>query len=162
MPAESLATVAAWGSIGAWSLLPQALIAVALTVLATLGRMRSVVLAYVAALVVMVLIGARTQGAGVWLMASLIAVLSLVALVVLLKLPRSDVGGHQHLSLLPWQAMTVPMALLVFFALAARGGWIVLSDQKSLLPIVLCGLVASVVIAISYFFSSDLRSALRR
>jgi peptidoglycan biosynthesis protein MviN/MurJ (putative lipid II flippase) len=162
MPAESLATVAAWGSIGAWSLLPQALIAVALTVLATLGRMRSVVLAYVAALVVMVIIGAWTQGSGVWLMASLIVVLSLVALVVLLKLPRSDVGGHQHLSLLPWQAMTVPMGLLVFFALAARGGWIVLSEQKSLFPIVLCGFVASVVIAVSYFFSSDLRSALRR
>ena len=50
MGPDALARVAAWGAAGAWGLLPQALIAVALTVLATQGRMRWAAGAYALAL----------------------------------------------------------------------------------------------------------------
>ena len=46
MEPEALARVAQWGAIGAWGLLPQAVIAVSLAALAARGGMKAAVLAY--------------------------------------------------------------------------------------------------------------------
>ena len=91
MGAEKLDTIAQWSAIGVWSLLPQALIAVLLTVLAVSQRMQVAVWAYLMALAALVFFGwsgasggpqnVSTTGAGVMWMLN--AVLSGVALVLL-------------------------------------------------------------------------------
>lgn len=86
MDAIGLRSVADWGAIGAWSLLPQALIAVALTVLATQQRMGVAVGAYACALALLVLGGwaARLNGAGLMeLMGWLLCGVAMVCLVAL-------------------------------------------------------------------------------
>src|SRR6476661_8962824 len=60
MPADALQQVAAWGMAGSWGLLPQAVTAVALTILATQRRMGPAVFAY--ALALFALVGAGMQG----------------------------------------------------------------------------------------------------
>ncbi|WP_157979340.1 lipid II flippase MurJ [Rhodoferax ferrireducens] len=162
MPSEGLAKVAAWGAIGAWGLLPQALIAVALTVLASQGRMRSVVAAYGVALVALLVLGAWSTGDGAWLMVGLDAVLIFVALVVLLDLRQPDRRASQNLALLPWQAMLAPTVVLLILALPAQAGWIAFLEPKSLSSLALCALAAISVVATSYLTSAELRTALRR
>ncbi|MBV5299321.1 MAG: hypothetical protein JZU64_14605 [Rhodoferax sp.] len=162
MPTESLATVANWGRIGAFGLLPQALIAVALTVLATIGRMRAVVLAYAAALIALLGLGTWANGDGSLLMLVINAVLSLVALVALLKLPGHALGCNQRLSLLPWQAMMLPAVLLLICALAGHHDLFVFFEPKSLSALMACALTAIMFIVICYFCSPELRAALKR
>jgi len=162
MPPEGLVTVAAWGAIGAWGLLPQALIAIALTVLAARGRMHSVVAAYGVALAALLVLGAWSNGDGAWLMGGLNAVLTVVALVTLLTLRQPGRGAGHSLSLLPWQAMAAPTVMLLILALPAQAGWMTFLEPKSLSALVLCALAAISVVAISYLTSPELRAALRR
>ncbi len=147
MPAESLVTVAHWGALGAWGLLPQAMIAVTLTVLASIGRMRPVVLAYAVALGALVLLGVMSGGAGAFLMLAINGLLCLVALVAWLNLPTQGAVAGQRLSLLPWQAMMVPTAILLTLVLTMGVDSITFFQQKSLLALIVCVLIAILVIA---------------
>ena len=76
MGPDAFARVAAWGAAGAWGLLPQALIAVALTVLATQGRMRWAAGAYALALGALLAAAGWAGGDGLRLMGALNAVLA--------------------------------------------------------------------------------------
>jgi putative peptidoglycan lipid II flippase len=80
MDAGHLEVIARWGTIGIWSLLPQALIAVLLTVMAASGHMHRAVWAYVAGLAV--LAGAAWGGlaGGAPVMGALNAVLAGIAM----------------------------------------------------------------------------------
>ena len=82
MEPQALARVAHWGALGAWGLLPQALIAVALTVLATRGRMKAAVAAYALALVALLAYGAWGSSDGGKLMLLLNLLLAGVAAAV--------------------------------------------------------------------------------
>jgi putative peptidoglycan lipid II flippase len=159
MSPDALARVAAWGSIGAWSLLPQALIAVALTVLAAQGRMRWAVAAYAVAIAGLMVLGAGSHGDGAQLMGGLTGVLSLVALLAVIHL---GVGNGRGMPLLPWQAMGAPTAVLAFFSLAAQLGWMGVGAPNSVSALAPCVLAAISVVAISYLSSTELRIALRR
>lgn len=165
MDAQSVANVAAWGSVGAWGLLPQALMAVGLTVLAALGRMRAAVLAYVVALAVLLALGrvvGWSQGAD-WMLA-LNALFAGMALVVLwavngaLKASGTDLGA----SWLPWQAMLTPLAALGVLTLLARGPWMSVVSANSPVLLVCTALAAMLVVAISILTSPELRTALKR
>ena len=163
MPVDGLVKVAAWGRMGSWSLLPQALIAVALTVLATQGRMHTAVAAYLLALTGLLAFGVWFQGDGADLMVAINTVLCIVAIVALMDLRRKGQAQPDRQSLLPWQAMAVPALVLTGITVAARqlegsGPTI----HVGIYPISYCFLAASSVIAISYLASAELRSALRR
>jgi putative peptidoglycan lipid II flippase len=64
MTPEAVAQVGAWGQIGAWSLLPQALLAVLLTLMASTGRLRGAVMAYLGALGLLAALGWAALRAG--------------------------------------------------------------------------------------------------
>lgn len=162
MSSEALAAVAAWGSIGAWGLLPQALTAVALTVLATQGRMHSVVMAYAVALAALLLIGVASNGSGAGLMAGLNAVLTLVALIALLNLRLPGQKLSHAIHLLPWRAMATPTTVLASLVGAARGAWVAVPAPQSHGALVIAMVAAIGVIATSYAVNEELRASLRR
>ena len=157
MGAAGLAQVAAGGAAGAWGLLPQALIAVALTVLAGQSRMKAPVLAYGAALAVLLLAGAQGASDGLVLMWLLNAAWAGVALVCLAAL------GHEALALwLPWRSMWSPLLVL---ALADAGSALApLRDPQSgtVTTLALSAGAATLVIAAAWLAGADLRRALRR
>jgi peptidoglycan biosynthesis protein MviN/MurJ (putative lipid II flippase) len=156
MPADALQQVAAWGLAGSWGLLPQAVTAVALTVLATQRRMGSAVFAY--ALALFALVGAGMQGErdGLALMHLLNATFTLVAAVCLLAL------GKQRAAWLPWAAFGWSAAgLLVALALAPP--WRAAFGTAGIVPGLGAGAVAATgVLAFALWRSSELRQALRR
>ncbi len=161
MDAEALATVAQWGSVGSWGLLPQALTAVAVTVLAAQGRLK--VIALIHGVAVAVLWGiAPASGDGEVLMLCLNLVMTGIALCLCAALWL----GQRSSTPLPWAGLVVPLLVLA-------GGaqlWAMLKSMvcgqfdscNTLLSIVLSALFASFLIAISCFASADLRRALRR
>ena len=113
MDAEKIATIAQWSAIGVWSLLPQALIAVLLTVLAISQRMQVAVWAYLVALAALIFFGwarvasgpqdiSATGGAVMWM---LNAVLSGVALVLLVT-ERASLKRT-----FPWFSCLVPLLI---------------------------------------------------
>lgn len=116
----ALEQVAAWGRVGAWSLLPQALLAVLMTLLASTARLRVAVAAYAAALLALALGAAllhtlgRLDGQAVlWL---LNAALALAAAMVLGSERRWLRAG------LPWRAGLAPLLALLLLALLAPAG----------------------------------------
>jgi putative peptidoglycan lipid II flippase len=116
MGPDALARVAAWGAAGAWGLLPQALIAVALTVLATQGRMRWAAGAYALALGALLAAACWAGGDGLRLMGALNAVLAGVALGIMVAL------GPAVWRWLPARLMAVTGAALGVLALAQAAG----------------------------------------
>ncbi len=85
MSAASLDVIAQWSAIGIWSLLPQALMAVLLTVMATHGRMHFAVWVLAAGLVVLLTVGllADLNGEGVmWLLNAVFACMAVVLMVI--------------------------------------------------------------------------------
>lgn len=150
MQDEALLQVAQWGRIAAWGLLPQALTAIALSVLAAQARMRAAVLAYLAALVVLLAVGA---GDGAALMAWLNVLWTGVAVVTLAAL------GAGLRAWLPWRALLGAVA-----ALLAVHGAIALAGVPAGLPLQFgAGALAAVlVLALAWAASPDLRAALRR
>ncbi len=164
MDAQSVAKVAAWGALGAWGLLPQALIAVGLTVLAALGRMRAAVLAYAVALLVLLVLGYRFAGelGGAGWMLALNAMFTGMALVVLWAVQANNKHVDKAASWLPWQAMLTPAAVLGMLTWMANGPWMSVLKPYSLFGIASAALAAIVVIAISLFASAELRAALKR
>jgi putative peptidoglycan lipid II flippase len=155
MDALGLAQVAAWARAGAWSLLPQALIAVLVTLLASEQRMRTVALAYALALGVLWLapiLGGPAMRSGAAMMWWLNALLLGVAL-VLIAVARNYWQGAW-----PWKQMLAPLGVaLVLGQLARSVAWFNM-------PIALlsCALTATIVVAAAYFSSATLRATLQR
>lgn len=162
MPANGVLRVADWSVIGAWSLLPQAIIAVALTVLAATRTMRPVVLAYGLALGAMLICCARLDGDGGMLMAVMDLVLSGVALVAVLKLPRIATGVCKVGALLPWKAMLVPTITLLSIIMLAHVKWAGLEGTGNSSALIACVVSPMILLAVSYLSLAELREALRR
>ncbi|MBE2263196.1 MAG: hypothetical protein IAE92_10670 [Burkholderiaceae bacterium] len=156
MEPQALAQVAAWGAAGAWGLLPQALIAVALTVLATQGRMRWAAAGYAAALAALLALAPRAGGDGVRLMLVLNVLLAGVAAIVLTAL-----GGAVR-QWLPVRLMAVTGAALVLAALALAAGWLPLAQGKGLAALGFAGVAAVAVLVVGWLASPELKQALRR
>jgi peptidoglycan biosynthesis protein MviN/MurJ (putative lipid II flippase) len=150
MQGGALQQVADWGRIAAWGLLPQALTAIALTILASQARMRAAVAAYAVALVLLLSYGPHDGGS---LMAWLNVLFTGICVVTL-----AAVGEGLRLWL-PWRTLGVALAALlaVHALLAAVGAPGPLAWQ------LVAGVVAGLlVLATSWWGSPDLRAALRR
>lgn len=150
MEPRALADIAGWGRIGAWSLLPQALVAIGLAVLAAQERLPIAVAAYGAALVVLLLAhpadGARLM---LWLVLLWIAIA-----LVLLRALRPAAHGW-----LPWRALAAAGgALLLVQALVAALGL----PATTPLQWAFGGLAAATVLGAAWAASADLRGALAR
>lgn len=166
MQPEALAQVAAWGAAGAWGLLPQALAAVALTVLATLGRLRLVVLAYALALAVLLLAGVAGLHQGGTLMGLLNVLFCGVALAAWWGL------GPVARQCLPVRAMLVPLAVLLALACVVQWWTPAMGDlapavlardfgRNQAFMLVCSAWAAIVVIIAGWFGAPQLRQALR-
>lgn len=110
MPAEALVPLAQWARVGAWSLLPQALIAVALTALASQARLRVAALVWALGLATLLASNLALPASGRAQMAALDAVLALVA-VGLLALLGPGLGALRRL--LPLRLMLATGAVLL-------------------------------------------------
>jgi peptidoglycan biosynthesis protein MviN/MurJ (putative lipid II flippase) len=156
MPREALQQVATWGAAGSWGLLPQALTAVALTILATQRRMGPAVFGYGLALVSLVGAGMQGERDGLALMHLLNATFTLVAAVCLLAL------GPGRAEWLPWPAFGWSAAGLLA-ALVLAPHWRKAFGSAAIVPGLAAGAVAALaVLALALWRSSDLRLALRR
>lgn len=111
MSADNLEVIARWSAIGVWSLLPQALVAVLLTVMATGQQMHVAVWAYAAGALALGLLGWTGLASGAAVMLALNAVLSGVAL-VLLASQRKSIKGAWH-----WPALVVPLSVCILLVL---------------------------------------------
>ena len=150
MQPHALAEVAQWGRIGAWSLLPQALVTITLAALAAQDKLRIAVLAYAVALVALLLAHPRHGAA---LMAWLVALWTAIALVLLHAVRPAGRGW------LPWRALAVPgVALLLLQAVLEFTG---LPPGAGLQWAGAIG-AAAVIIAANWWASADLRAALAR
>lgn len=148
MQPEALAQVAAWGRIGSWSLLPQALLAIALAVLAAQGRVRVAVLGYGAALAALLL---SQQEQGGVLMAWLDVLWTGVALLVLAAL------GPSLRRWLPWRAVVAAGGTLLLLQAIA---WFVGVPAGPALQWGVGIGAALAVFAIAWLASADLRQSL--
>ena len=152
MEPEALARIAQWARTGAWGLLPQAVIAVALTVLAAQGRMKAAVLAYALALAAFLAVGATGVRDGGALMAALNWVLAAVAAATVFAI------GPEALRWLPWGVLAGPLAALLALALALT----LLPGAISVLSgLAMAAACAAVVLAVSWLAGSGLRQASR-
>ena len=165
MEVSALEQIAAWGRVGAWGLLPQALLAVALTVLASVGRMRFAVLAYVLALALLLAVGAAGWTAGESLMWGLNAGFAVAALIA-----GGALGAPALRHWLPIRALLAPSLALAVVALLAHwwGGAgaaaaVLVRDlgPKQALSIVGIVFSATFVIASAWLSGPGLRQALR-
>jgi peptidoglycan biosynthesis protein MviN/MurJ (putative lipid II flippase) len=164
MEVSALEQIAAWGRVGAWGLLPQALLAVALTVLASVGRMRFAVLAYVLALALLLAVGAVGWTTGESLMWGLNAGFVVAALVA-----GGALGAPALRHWLPVRALLAPsLALAVVAWLAhwwggAGAAAVLVRDLglKQAFPLVGIALSAIFVVAAAWFSGPSLRQALR-
>jgi len=154
MDPMALTRVAQWGAIGAWGLLPQAVIAVALAVLAARGEMKLAVIAYGIALVSLLAYAASGHVDGAGLMMALNTLQLAVAAMAASAL------GAQLRAWLPWRSMLISLVCLVVLAVLAAqvpvaswGLW------PGLAAAVLAGLF---VMAATWWGSADLRAALAR
>lgn len=156
MGPEDLARIAAWGAVGSWSLLPQALVAVALTVLATQGRMRAVAWAYAAALVVLIAASPWAAGDGERLMWLLNALNTAVAVVLV------AVAGRELRTWIPWRPMAATAAVLWSVGLLASVSTNWLATVPMAIAIALAAFFAALLIAIGCVADPGLRASLRR
>ena len=111
MNAGGLEVIAHWSALGVWSLLPQALIAVLLTVMAARQQMHVAVWAYAAGALALGLAGWIGLASGAAVMLALDAALSGVAL-VLLASQRKSLKGALH-----WPALVVPISACILLVL---------------------------------------------
>ncbi len=156
MTPDALARVAAWGAVGAWGLLPQALIAVALTVLATQSRMRWAAGAYALALGALLAASGWAGGDGARLMVLLNLVLAGVALVCLIVL------GAPVRHWLPGRLMAVTGGALVALAVLQATGWLDLAAGQGAVALGLAVAAALAMVTLGWLAGPDLRHALRR
>lgn len=161
MPSERLADIAAWGAIGAWSLLPQAVIAVALMVLAAQRRMRLAVAAFACTLLVLLFFGSFGNLGGMEVMWALNGLLAAVALVVLSALITGDTL-RRNSSMLPLTGMVTPTLAMAVITLAVNHVWRPDSPAGDLTPLWLSLGCALGVVLISFATSREFRLALQR
>lgn len=160
MTPEAVTEVGAWARVGAWSLLPQALLAVLLTLMASTGRLRGAVLAYLGALCLLALLGwlgspaagpdAVTRGEQV--MWAINAALSVVAVALLLRERDFLHGVLRARDLLPAPGTALALAFAAGF----------LPPPGRLQGLLLALGMAVTVMAVAVMFSPGLRQALRR
>jgi putative peptidoglycan lipid II flippase len=155
MDPRALARVAQWGTVGAWGLLPQAVIAVGLTMLAVRGGMRAAVGAYGLALAVLLWLGARGMSDGAHLMLLLNVLYCIVAVAVVGAL------GTQARSWLPWRSMGASLFCLIAVAGFVSHAWDA-SSTGLVLRLALAALAGLLVMGASWWSSGDLRAALAR
>ena len=155
MGPEALARVAAWGAAGAWGLLPQAVIAVALTVLATQGRLRWAAGAYALALGGLLASAGWAGGDGARLMGLLNVALVGVAFASLGAL------GRPVWSWLPLRLMGMTTALLLA-VWGVQVAWLPGWAGQGLASLVLAAAAAGAVIAVGWLCGPELKQALRR
>lgn len=154
MDTHSLARVAEWGGVAAWGLLPQALTAVATTVLATQGRLKSAVAAYVLAAAVLFFAGMMGVNDGLTLMVLLNLIFVGVALAVLGAL------GRPALAWVPWRAMLAPGGALL---VVSAGASLFSAGGLGLAGGLAAGATAAAVVgAAAWLGASELRQSLRR
>lgn len=175
MDPQRVAEVAHWAAVGGWTLPGQALVAVAVLVLATVGRLRAAALAYGLVFGGLAALGAAGLQGGLVMMAALAGLFGLLALVLLWSVRA------QALQALAWREMAVPGLLCAMLAplasrlqhletvplpseLPAAGQSLnaLAPLSQSLLLLALAGLLAVAVLAISYLASPVLRATLRR
>ena len=162
MPSERLVVIAAWGAAGAWGLLPQALIAVILTVLAAQGRLWQAVGYYAVALFALIAFVAWGEQDGIWLMRYLNIVLTGTAVAMLFAVKRSHEDFRAVATLIPWSALVAPVPMLIGWQGAAWLGWAPYFSASSGSGLWL-GLGAALCVGcINFMFSRDFRLALRR
>jgi putative peptidoglycan lipid II flippase len=150
MEPEALARVADWGGIAAWGLPPQALIAVALTVLAAQRRMRVAVLGYTIALAVLLAVGVQGAVAGADLMMILNFLLAGVAAMSVAAM------GNRTRACMPWQVLLAAAAALLLVAFLLP----VLPSPRGLIAGLASGAVcALVVLAAAWLAAGELRLA---
>lgn len=157
MPPDAVAQIGHWGRIGAWSLLPQALLAVLLTLMASTGRLRGAVLAYLLALLLLpglvLWTGPPERGPdGAHVMWAVNAALAVTAVLLLLR-EREFLRGA-----LVWRDLWPSAA-------AALGvAWLCASWQVThrLGGLGLALLAALTVLAVAWLACPGLRRALRR
>jgi putative peptidoglycan lipid II flippase len=111
MSAGNLEVIAQWSAVGVWSLLPQALIAVLLTVMATRQQMHVAVWAYAAGALALGAAGWAGLASGAAVMLALDAVLAGVALILLVS-QRKNIQGALH-----WPALLIPLGVCVLLVL---------------------------------------------
>ena len=136
MNAGNLEVIAQWSAIGVWSLLPQALIAVLLTVMATRQQMHVAVWAYAAGALALCLAGWAGLAGGAAVMLALNAVLTGVALVLLVS-QRKNIRGALH-----WPGLMIPLGVCALLVLVKP--WVTASGMWAL---VLAGLFALAVLS---------------
>lgn len=154
MQPQALDAVAQWAALGAWGLLPQALAAVAMVVLAAHGLLRRAALAQCAALAGLLVAVAFGVRGGAALMMVLNLLLSLLAVGLLW-------GMGSARSRLPWRGFAAPLAALLALEVLRRifGS---ISEANMAAQLVLSMFVAIIVVASGWFASLDTRAALRR
>jgi peptidoglycan biosynthesis protein MviN/MurJ (putative lipid II flippase) len=145
MSASDLEMIAQWSAIGIWSLLPQALIAVVLTVMATAGRMHAAVWVLAAGLAAMLAAGLLGDMNGVRVMWLLNAVFGCMA-VVLMALERRRIWAS-----LPCAAGLMPLVVCAVLV-ALKPMWVGLSTPAA----ALCGAVYGLLVLSSAVIASPL------
>lgn len=156
MEPQALDQVARWGAAAAWGLLPQAVTAVALAVLAAQARLGPAVLAHALALAVLGLAVAVGASDGLTLMRLLNGLFAAVALLSLAAL------GADTLRSLPWRALGCSFAALVLVALAAALARHQLQAMGMAAGLALAGAAALSLVSFTWLASPVLRRALRR
>jgi len=156
MDLQSLELVSRWGAAGAWGLLPQALVAVALTVLATQSRLGLAVCAHALALAVLVGVAAAGLSDGYRLMQLLNILYTVVATVTLASL------GMRTLARLPWHTFGCSFAGLLLVALAAGVGDAALRQLGVAAGLAVAAVAGLVLTGMTWLASPVLRQALRR
>lgn len=152
MEPQALSRVAAWSTVGAWGLLPQALTAVALTVLAVQGRLRVAALAYGGAVGGLLLASVWAAGDGARLMGVMNLAFGAVALAVLFAL------GPGVARWLPGRVMLATALALALVALASSR----LPATGTVTGLSLAVLGAALVLGAGGLAGPELRRALRR
>lgn len=160
MTPEAVAQVGAWGRVGAWSLLPQSLLAVLLTLMASTGRLRGAVAAYLGALALLATLGWVATGYGeptgvpnggrvMW---AINAALSAAAVALLVRERDFLRDVLRFRDLLPAATAAVALAL-------AAASW---APAGRLVGLAFAVGMAAAVVACAWVFSPGLRQALRR
>jgi len=154
MDAPSLQRIAAWSGVAAWSLLPQAVTAVALTVLATQRRLQLVVVAYGAGLLALLL------AAPVWLQAGRPLLWRLHAVYAAVGAMAGLALGQPGRQWVPLRSLGGPLLVTLAAAAVAHSGWM---GQPPSLPLGLLigGAFATLVLLVGWLSSADLRRAMR-
>lgn len=151
MSNSGLDLIAHWSAIGVWSLLPQALMAVLLTVMATNQHMRTGVCVMAAGLVLLLLVGLQWRLSGqhlMWLLNSVFACM----VGVLMFLERHSIKGA-----LPVVAGIVPLLVCAGLVLLKP----LLMGLSLTLTLILCVTCAALVIGSAVAASPIFRRMLR-